>query len=152
MKAITLWEPWATLWIHGAKLFETRPWRTHHQGPIAVHAAVKWESWQRELCFEEPFYSALVEIAGHEERSVPDPIPQHRGCILGVGRLVGCHNIDARFRTTVGMAHGQQELEFGDWDDGRYAWELVDRQLLEVPKPWRGSQGVWTLPQDWRQR
>ncbi len=39
MKAITLWQPWATLVAIGAKRFETRSWSTHYRGPLAIHAA-----------------------------------------------------------------------------------------------------------------
>ena len=39
MKAITVWQPWASLWACGAKQFETRPWATKYRGPIAIHAA-----------------------------------------------------------------------------------------------------------------
>lgn len=39
MKAITLYEPWASLMAIGAKVNETRPSRTRHRGDICIHAA-----------------------------------------------------------------------------------------------------------------
>lgn len=39
MKALTLWQPWATLIAIGAKTIETRSWSTNHRGPLAIHAA-----------------------------------------------------------------------------------------------------------------
>lgn len=39
MKAISLWQPWATLIATGAKQIETRSWATSYRGPIAIHAA-----------------------------------------------------------------------------------------------------------------
>ena len=39
MKAITIWQPWATLLPLGVKLYETRSWATSYRGPIAIHAA-----------------------------------------------------------------------------------------------------------------
>ena len=39
LKAITLYEPWASLMAIGAKRNETRGCRTSHRGDIAIHAA-----------------------------------------------------------------------------------------------------------------
>ncbi len=39
MKAITIWQPWASLIACGAKQYETRSWATSYRGPIAIHAA-----------------------------------------------------------------------------------------------------------------
>lgn len=41
MKAITLWQPWASLLACGAKGYETRSWATSYRGQIAIHAAKK---------------------------------------------------------------------------------------------------------------
>lgn len=41
MKALTIWQPWASLIACGAKRYETRSWPTKYRGPIAIHAAVK---------------------------------------------------------------------------------------------------------------
>ena len=39
MKAISLWQPWATAIAVGAKRIETRHWPTKHRGPLMIHAA-----------------------------------------------------------------------------------------------------------------
>ena len=39
MKAISLWQPWASLWLTPAKVHETRHWPTSHRGWLLVHAA-----------------------------------------------------------------------------------------------------------------
>lgn len=39
MKAITIWQPWASLLAHRVKTYETRSWATAYRGPIAIHAA-----------------------------------------------------------------------------------------------------------------
>lgn len=41
MKALTIWQPWATAIAIGAKRIETRSWETHYRGPIAIHAAAR---------------------------------------------------------------------------------------------------------------
>lgn len=39
MKAISLWQPWASLWLTPRKIHETRPRRWNHSGWLAVHAS-----------------------------------------------------------------------------------------------------------------
>lgn len=36
MKAITIWQPWASLAAIKKKRYETRSWATRYRGPIAV--------------------------------------------------------------------------------------------------------------------
>lgn len=39
MRAITLWQPWASAVALGSKTIETRHWSTNYRGPLAIHAA-----------------------------------------------------------------------------------------------------------------
>ena len=39
MKAITIFQPWASLIALGVKTIETRSWKTNYRGPLAIHAA-----------------------------------------------------------------------------------------------------------------
>lgn len=80
MKAITLWQPWASLIAIGAKKYETRSWKTNYRGPIAIHAAKKDPCKMPILV--EPFETALneeLEKAGltlcllHRGPKVDDP-------------------------------------------------------------------------------
>lgn len=41
MRALTLWQPWASLVACGRKTIETRSWRTGYRGPLAVHASAR---------------------------------------------------------------------------------------------------------------
>jgi hypothetical protein len=43
MKAISIWQPWATWIAEGRKHIETRTWRTHYRGPLLVCAAKRWD-------------------------------------------------------------------------------------------------------------
>lgn len=38
MKAITIWQPYASLIAAGLKEYETRSWPTRYRGPIAIHS------------------------------------------------------------------------------------------------------------------
>ena len=41
MKALSLRQPWASLIADGRKTIETRTWRTHYRGPLAIHASAR---------------------------------------------------------------------------------------------------------------
>jgi hypothetical protein len=41
MKALTLWQPWATAIALGLKHYETRTWFVGYRGDLAIHAAKK---------------------------------------------------------------------------------------------------------------
>lgn len=136
--AITLWQPWATLIAIGAKEYETRHWAINYRGPIAIHAAKRLDNGQHETYFVEPFQTVL-KAAGYES-----PTALELGCVVAVARLTGCSIIYPNFRRKM----SEQERAFGDWTNGRYAWQLADIVRLETPVPTRGLQGVWhwTLP------
>jgi hypothetical protein len=49
MKAISLWQPWASAIALGMKRIETRGWSTNYRGRLAIHAAKTWRTEQREF-------------------------------------------------------------------------------------------------------
>ena len=147
MKAITLWQPWATMMALGVKAFETRSWSTDHRGRIAVHAAASEQAWARDKFWEEPFLSVLVG-AGYEG---PEHLP--RGVILSVHELKGCYATPTiRGTTTIyaGSVEGHlkippswPESALGDYSPGRYAWHMPLGWALDVPISIRGRQRLW---------
>lgn len=154
MKAITIWQPWASLLACGAKEFETRSWATSYRGPIAIHAAQRPFNTDPYLDRElYPYADAL---------GLPDIYSFHTlpyGCIIATAELVGCHKIVLHGGRGLSSASSgwietdrgiyeptQKELYFGDWIPGRYAWELANIKLLTEPIPAKGKQGMW----NWR--
>jgi hypothetical protein len=70
VRAITIRQPWAELIVRGTKDVENRSWRTHHRGPLLIHAGAR----------------AHAEL--FEEHGVPDSA--ERGAIIGVVEVVDC--------------------------------------------------------------
>ena len=134
MKAITLWQPWAQLVALRAKRFETRCWKTHYRGPLAIHAALEFSAESRALCCREPFSTALL---GNEDLPL--------GCVIAICDLAAVFptspDKDALFAPVQHWP--QSDLPFGDFSPGRYAWQLENVRALEVPIPARGAQGFW---------
>lgn len=156
MKAITIWQPWASLAACGAKHYETRGWPTKYRGPIAIHAAAKDP---RTLPLE--VREALFPYAAGDLGQLP------RGAIVGIAELVNVWRIVYHPGTDVNVAKNieigaeslstdkhapdfadffvptEKELALGDWTPGRYAWELRNVKLLPKPIPAKGQQGLW---------
>lgn len=135
MKCISVWQPWASLIAVGAKRIETRSWDTAYRGPLAIHAAKHWTKAEKLLCGQEPFKSALA-------RAHPRLIGLPYGKIVAVCRLSECEQI-ARADVT------EQERAFGNFLAGRFAWFLTDVRCLELPVPWTGSRGFFSVPDEY---
>lgn len=158
MKAITIWQPWASLVAVEAKRFETRSWPTNYRGPIAIHAAKKNPlSNIRELhpIVQVDILNALCK-AFSIKSGVIDRLRMTSGCIVATAELVECWEIrmidedaEALFKkhhpTIVNnrFVNLKDEIMFGNFAKGRYAWELANVKMLETPIPAKGKQGLW---------
>jgi hypothetical protein len=141
MKALSLWQPWASLIACGAKTIETRSWQPPARldgQRIAIHAAKRTDDLY--LLGQRPFADYLAPLAGGR---VTLPL----GAIIGTVRLVGCELITPELCRAVHQREGgNDELSFGDYRTGRYAWHLADPRPLAVPVPTIGRQGFWNVP------
>lgn len=154
MKAITIWQPWASLISCGAKKYETRGWLTNYRGPIAIHAALKGVA---------PPYPELRRALDKYAEKIGsfDELP--RGAIIATAELVDIWKIEKsvtdgviRARkiinrkqpTVIDRYPTVEEMALGDWHPGRYAWELVNVKILSEPIPIKGNQGLWNWEPD----
>ena len=147
MKTLSLTQPWATLVAIGAKQIETRSWNTSYRGPLAIHAAkglgpVGGKRGLSETCGTEPFCSVLNEYGRSQRwKDLADMVTRPllpQGTIIAIVELY-----DIRATTTISDAISQQELAFGDYSIGRYAWLLRNAEMLPEPTPARGALGLW---------
>jgi hypothetical protein len=131
IKAITLWEPWATFIADGHKCFETRSWSTAYRGNIAIHASKRWQRDQKAILNQL--------VMQHSELSKYAVYEFPFGCVVAACRLVNVHRVES-------VRDGLSEIEraLGDYSDGRFAWELEIVKLPSAPIPAKGMQGIWT--------
>ena len=69
MKALTLWQPWASL-VGPAKTIETRGWYTNYRGPIAIHAANTNVGF-RVVKADSDLQNLVIATLGPDWRSLP---------------------------------------------------------------------------------
>lgn len=89
MKAITVWQPWATLLATGQKHNETRSWKTSYRGEILIHAAKTDHSG---ILLHIP----MEELKHFQDAGVVNKLPT--GAIIGKANLVDCFQIDEAYR------------------------------------------------------
>lgn len=172
MKAITIWQPWATLLPLGIKQFETRSWATSYRGPIAIHAAAikvpqvmkklfplgEWNyhpDYAEKMAFLDAIAKGLKGV--YTDREIMDLLNGFpTGSVVATARLIGCHKISfphgfplPKDSTPYSYKQGERyftpgtvEFALGDWTPGRYAWEFADMKPIP-PVPAKGKQGLW---------
>lgn len=161
MKAISLWQPWASAIAVGAKRIETRSWPTSYRGPLAIHAAkrrvveelIRWGccwNWCGAL-------RPLGRFMGEDE--LEDVLPF--GGIVAVCRLADCRPTDSftqaellRVRMPeerpgeMPELYAWNERQMGNFDLGRFGWVLEDVRRIDPAIPWKGKQGFFDVPDD----
>lgn len=149
MKAVTVWQPWASLVAIGAKPYE---FRGHNKVPataigsrIAIHAGLKvlpgaeMDDLIRRLHHHDHTTGLDRDLAIallKRFREEPDLIP--RGCIVAtaiLGKPVKSYDLPEYATAFVNDS---------DRDDhANYAWPLTEVIQLQPPIEAKGAQGFW---------
>lgn len=143
MRAITLWQPWASLYTGhylrgelkpGPKRYETRHWPTNYRGWLAIHAAIR-KPTAAELG------GPLVALCARDAAFVDLPF----GALVGAVYLDHCQHID-RILVRFLEENDPDSLVCGNWANGRWAWRRSAAVPLLEPIPYRGQQGFFDVP------
>lgn len=133
MKALTLWQPWASIVASGVKRIENRQWPppANMLGQrIAIHAGQK---------YDHASYEKARELA-------PElVIPQRGACPSGA--IIGTAVLVAVARTTLEAMSQLRDRAPNQarWFFGPYGWILEDIRELHAPIPYCGHQKLWTI-------
>lgn len=131
-RVISLLQPWASLVELERKRYETRSWRTDYTGPLFIHAsAAALPVAMIRKCHSDPFHSALTS-------HYPNHIALPKGQVIALVRLIRCHRVE-RVRDHL----CDEELAFGDYGAGRWAWEMEFLHRLKDPIAAQGALGLW---------
>ncbi|MBL8815985.1 MAG: ASCH domain-containing protein [Planctomyces sp.] len=140
MKAITIWQPYATLIMLGAKRFETRSWPTTYRGPLVIHAAKRWDEYRALDCLAVKRYlqnSDFDESKLTEEQWRLSLLPWEDtiGRALGVVDLVNCSQMNSGGTVL--------ENQVGSFGPERFGWECQRPKCFPQPIYHPGKQGLW---------
>ena len=127
MRALTLWQPWASIVASGVKLIENRPWAPPAKllgERIAIHAGMRWDQPSDDKYMELRWPGDPVYLRGE--------VPQ--GAVIATARV-------ERFARSVSEIPDDQHR----WFFGPFCWVLADVNALERPIECPGRQRVWRL-------
>jgi hypothetical protein len=145
MKAITIWQPWATLIAEGCKPYEFRCWPapSYVVGErIAIHAGA------RKVKLEEvkDLLYRLMTDGGKGTALEPSAIDllesvSTRPASLPLSSIV-CTAVLGQPRKASAL-FGGDIADSDRIDQHVWAWPLTDIQRMEPPQPAKGAQGFW---------
>lgn len=151
MKALTIYQPWASLVMIGAKPYEFRRWDYRQREralagqrivihasarpvrPIEVEDIIRRMSDRISSLRAETAMPLLKRLqAAHKARGIVELSAGLGTAIIGTPRLVS-----SLFSSPA---------DSDRIDHHMYAWPLTDIQPFDAPMPCRGAQGFWTWP------
>ena len=147
IKALSLWEPWASLIAVGAKKYETRSWATTYRGPLLICAArgglsdrdlmkiLQQPEFQSALWSIVPPYAAQETSIVHRAKFIFNSL--YFGHAVAIVDLVRCWK-------TEHLAVMEDQKLFGDFSPGRYAWKLENVRTFQ-PFLVKGRQGLFEV-------
>ena len=150
MKALSLWQPWASLIATGAKKYETRSWETSYRGPLLICAAKRrvWAELNHYLCRLDfvgglaPLKELPLDLKGETwVHLAPEDLPSGKAVTLV--DLVDCLKTE---NLTLGEYFPEQT--FGDFTPGRFAWKLENVRRFKDPFPVKGGQRLFEVPDE----
>ncbi len=136
MKALALWQPWASLMAIGAKRCETRSRRWAYRGDLAIC------STKRSAHQEETRLCGYARENGFDISCYPS-FPT--GVVVCVVRVFACYESQSDY---VKRMCGHVERMFGDYSFGRFIYFTDNLRRLRTPIPVTGRQGLFNLPSD----
>jgi len=163
-KVLTIWQPWASLLVHGVKKYETRPAPTKHKGKYLIHSAKTWNRKLYDVAMSDPFLNQLVLLNYYFRSGKTIGFTFPVGHIIGEVEMEACYRIDHLQRAggmggpviqaTCVLDMGgknpnevftikEPELAYGDYTPGRYVWVMKNHRLLKKPIPYIGKQGYY---------
>lgn len=141
MKAISLWQPWASLIAMKLKVYETRSWATNYRGDLLICAAKK-ATFEQEQAYDKILWKYQLEYP--EQLLIGDDCIEFedlpKGCAIALVSLTDCIQMTNEF------INQQSELEkdCGDWQAGRFAWKLENIRTV-ANTPIVGKQGLFNI-------
>jgi len=148
MKALTIWQPWASLIILGHKPYEFRGWPVHKSlrgQRIAIHAGARPVKQSEIAGLIECLRGPEAWLTGLTADALPalealadDPAQLSHSAVLGtavLGKPIRATEIIHQFGGPVNDSDRS--------DQANFAWPMLEISAFQPPIPARGAQGFW---------
>jgi len=136
MRAISLHQPFASLWLSPHKLHETRHWLTNIRGPVIVHASKKIET---EVSDRVDFL-CRSRFGTNWRTDLP------RGALLGQVHIIDCLRAENIYPVQPST---DDDFACGHFKFGRYGWRrAAEYRIFERPILFKGKQGFFNVPDE----
>lgn len=166
MKALTIWQPWASLIIAGAKPYEFRGWRPPRSiigQRIVIHAAARQLDRDEAAELYHVLHNRRIddEIARYAAETCLIPemaltvlttalAPGHTPGALGLPFACGLGTAiigEPRLGTDIAAEFGVPRANDSDRDEhANWGWPMLDIEAWPEPIPMKGKQGLWNWP------
>lgn len=150
MKAFTIWQPWASLIMVGAKPFEFRPKSyLRYINPPAIGERIGIHAGMRPVkpAEVEDLLARLDDVKS-PTGLVPDLARQlldrvraaHKYRLLPLGAMLGTAVIGKPRNAGTIFTGLPEDSDRGDFN---WAWPMLELQPFDAPIPVKGAQGFW---------
>lgn len=138
IKALSLWEPWASLMRARGKRIETRSWGTSYRGPLLICASLKIAvDWVEDPVFKKYLPAGLKSLH-----------PGHAVALVNLKAVARTEQTPPAAVQDLFPAVDSDEWAFGDYSPGRFAWITEPIDTLFFPFVVRGAQGLFEVEID----
>lgn len=127
IKALSLWQPWATLMALGVKTVETRSWSTRYRGDLLICAAKTRHT-------QDEFWALCNPAIRRALEALPPGSDLPRGVALALVELVDVVPVEQVAADP-----------YGNFQPGRFAWVTRNLRPLPEPVPIVGRQGLFEV-------
>lgn len=151
MKSLTVYQPWASLIVLGAKPFEFRHWDYSVRFPSLVGQRIVIHASARKIQVQE-IADIMKRIESGESGLKPEIALPLLKRIWNAAKGAGVVELSAGLGTAIlGKPRRVGEIFTGVVDSDRldhtvHGWPLTDIEPFPHPIPCRGAKGFWNWP------
>lgn len=150
MKALTIWQPWCSLIMIGAKPFEFRRWDYRERDASLVGQRIVLHAGAREIKPAE-VADIIIRCKKGDTSLIADKALPLLNRINDAFKCRGVVELSAALGTAVLGKPRRVDAIFKTPDSDRldqhmWAWPLTDISPFPEPVPMRGAQGFFNVP------
>lgn len=168
MKALTIYQPWASLIMAGAKPYEFRGWSPRERGGayaaligqrIVIHASARKVDRRECISLVRELLAGGERAAAtclHADKAIPilqrahdlDPMLMGHGDLPWSAAIGTAVLGEPRNGFDIAEEFGLPRVNDSNRNDhANYGWPMLDVETWDQPIPMRGFQGFWNWPE-----